>query len=258
MTNAPIAIVGIATELPSGTNADHNLSHDEFHEFLMAGKDSYERMPADRMNVEAWTGRGVGLTMTQKGSFLKDIGLFDPAEFGIAAKDARTFAVGVRRLVELSFLALLDSGIDYRGRNVGCYATAITTNIEDFADVGEMENRGSLAGIPCMVANKISYHLDLRGPSFPVDTACSSSGVALHLAVQAIRAGECEAAVVAGCQMNLQYVLSTESMFFITDRSTDLENSRPIARLVFLPPMACANHSMPTLTGKRIITGRAN
>ena len=71
-----------------------------------------------------------------------------------------------------------------------------------------MEARGSLAGIPCMVANKISYHLDLRGPSIPVDTACSSSAVALHLAVQAIRSGECEAAVVAGCQINLRQVAS--------------------------------------------------
>jgi acetyl-CoA acetyltransferase len=57
-----------------------------------------------------------------------------------------------------------------------------------------------------MIANKVSYHLDLRGPSIPIDTACSSSGVAIHMAVHAIRGGECEAAVVAGCQLNLRYV----------------------------------------------------
>ncbi len=67
-----------------------------------------------------------------------------------------------------------------------------------------MEPKGSLAGIPCMVSNKISYHLDLRGPSIPIDTACSSSAVAMHLAAQAIRNGECDAAVVAGCQLNLR------------------------------------------------------
>jgi acyl transferase domain-containing protein len=56
-----------------------------------------------------------------------------------------------------------------------------------------------------MVANRVSYHLDLRGPSVPVDTACSSSLIAMHLAVQSIRAGECEAAVVGGVQINLRY-----------------------------------------------------
>lgn len=57
-----------------------------------------------------------------------------------------------------------------------------------------------------MVANKISYHLDLQGPSIPVDTACSSTAVAFHMGVQAIRNGECEAAVIAGCQINLRFV----------------------------------------------------
>lgn len=55
-----------------------------------------------------------------------------------------------------------------------------------------------------MVANKVSYHLDLTGPSFPIQTACSSSAVATHVAVQALRAGECEAAVVGACQLNLR------------------------------------------------------
>lgn len=57
-----------------------------------------------------------------------------------------------------------------------------------------------------MVANRVSYHLDLRGPSVPVDTACSSSLTATHLAMQAINAGECESAVVGGSQINLRYV----------------------------------------------------
>lgn len=60
-----------------------------------------------------------------------------------------------------------------------------------------------------MVANKVAYHLDLCGPSLPVDTACSSTATATHLAVQAIRAGECEAAVVGGCQVNSRFVSTT-------------------------------------------------
>lgn len=66
---------------------------------------------------------------------------------------------------------------------------------------------GSFANIPAMVANRISYHLDLHGPSLPLDTACSSSLSATHLAVQALQSGECEAAVVGGAQINLRCVL---------------------------------------------------
>ncbi len=60
-----------------------------------------------------------------------------------------------------------------------------------------------------MIANRVSYHLDLRGPSVPVDTACSSSLYATHLAVQALRCGECEQAVVGGCQLNYRYVMES-------------------------------------------------
>ena len=60
-----------------------------------------------------------------------------------------------------------------------------------------------------MLANRVSYHLDLRGPSVPVDTACSSSLYATHLAVQALRNEECEAAVVGGSQINHRSVRET-------------------------------------------------
>lgn len=53
-----------------------------------------------------------------------------------------------------------------------------------------------------MIANKVSYHLDLLGPSVSLNTACSSSLTALHLAIQSVRSGDCKAAVVGGCQLN--------------------------------------------------------
>ncbi len=62
--------------------------------------------------------------------------------------------------------------------------------------------RDGFGGGAAAVANRISYSLDLLGPSMPVDTACSSSLMALHLGVQALRAGECEAAVIGGSQVN--------------------------------------------------------
>ncbi|KAH9841048.1 uncharacterized protein C8Q71DRAFT_890608 [Rhodofomes roseus] len=200
----PIAIVGIAAELPSGACADTNLDYRQFNKFLLDGAESYVRFPRDRLNIDSWQGEGLGRIATAHGSFLKDVDLFDHVEFGISTKDARAMSLSTRKLIELSFLALLDSGIDYQGRNVGCYASATNHDILSIAEPDVYEAQGSFGGIPCMVANKVSYHLDLRGPSIPVDTACSSSLTATHLAVQALRAGECESAVVAACQLNLR------------------------------------------------------
>ena len=67
------------------------------------------------------------------GAFLKDAQLFDNVEFGVSAKDAIAMTASSRRLIELSFLALLDSGIDYRGRKVGSFAAG--TNAEALAQV---------------------------------------------------------------------------------------------------------------------------
>lgn len=69
-----------------------------------------------------------------------------------------------------------------------------------------MEAVGSFGYAPAAIANRVSYHLDLRGPSIPLDTACSSSLYTTHLAMQALRNGDCDAAVVGGSQLNLRYV----------------------------------------------------
>lgn len=86
-----------------------------------------------------------------------------------------------------------------------CYIDALLSMIHQLCQ-DEFEARGSFAGIPTQIANKISYHLDLVGPSIPLDTACSSTLSAMHLAVQSIRAGDCEAALIGGCQLNHRFV----------------------------------------------------
>ncbi|OSX62618.1 hypothetical protein POSPLADRAFT_1141091 [Postia placenta MAD-698-R-SB12] len=201
----PIAIVGISAELPSGTYSKANLEHSSFFDFLLNGEESYECMPDGRFNVEAWKGNNRGEIRVNAGSFLKDIDLFDNVEFGISARDARTMAPATRKLVEQCFLALVDSGIDYRNRNVGCFTSGTNLELTNVADPDEFDCEGSFAGNPSMISNRVSTHLDLLGPSVPTDTACSSSLTALHLAVQSISNGECDAAVVAGCQLNHRF-----------------------------------------------------
>jgi acyl transferase domain-containing protein len=67
-------------------------------------------------------GKDAGRISTEYGTFLKHTDQLDHVELGITSKDARAMSLSTRKLIELSFLALLDSGIDYRGQNVGCFA----------------------------------------------------------------------------------------------------------------------------------------
>ncbi|KAJ7656557.1 hypothetical protein B0H17DRAFT_1265163 [Mycena rosella] len=198
----PIAIVGILVELPSGAYSNTNLDHASFFKFLLEKGQAYEDVPSDRFNIEAWKGDSLGQIHVQKGCFLKYIDLFDNVEFGISSCDARAMAPVTKKLLENYFLALLDSGIDYRKKRVGCYTSGNCIELSTVSNSDKYEPRGSFAGYPSMIANRVSNHLDLLGPSVPVDTACSSSLTALHLAVQAILLGDCQAAVVGGCQLN--------------------------------------------------------
>lgn len=72
--------------------------------------------------------------LPERGSFLKDLSLFDAVEFGITTKDARAMAVSTRKLIELAFLSLLDSGIEYRARNVGCFMSGVAFDLMNIAD----------------------------------------------------------------------------------------------------------------------------
>ncbi|KAF8192401.1 hypothetical protein K438DRAFT_2135640 [Mycena galopus ATCC 62051] len=216
----PIAIVGISAALPSGAYSETNLDHASFFDFLLRSGESYEPIPSTRFNIEAWKGSGIGQVSVDKGSFLKDIDLFDHVEFGISSRDARALSPATRQLLEHSFLALLDSGIDYRKRPVGCYMSGTSIDLSNVANPNVYEPRGSFGSLPAMIANRISNHLDLLGPSIPVDTACSSSLTALHVAVQALEAGDCEAAVVGGCQLNhrlMEWMIYTQSAVLSSD-----------------------------------------
>ncbi|KAH9942788.1 ketoacyl-synt-domain-containing protein [Amylocystis lapponica] len=203
--SAPIAIVGIAAQLPSGRYSDQNLDYHSFFQFLLEKGEAYETIPRERFNVQSIRGSGLGQVITDTGAFLKDVHLFDNLEFGITDRDARLMPVGTRKLIETAFLSLVDSGLDYRGKNVGCYVSGVAHDMLAVSGHDDSEARGSFAFAPAMVANRISYHLDLRGPSIPMDTACSSSLSATHLAVQALRTGDCEAAVVGGSQINHRF-----------------------------------------------------
>ncbi|KZT09317.1 uncharacterized protein LAESUDRAFT_548010 [Laetiporus sulphureus 93-53] len=196
----PVAIVGIAAQLPSGTHAQHDLDYKQFVEFLLNKGEAYEELPRERSNSTCWSEDASSRNTSPHGSFLKDTGSFDHVEFGISNEEARNMALSTKKLLELSFLSLIDAGINYRGQNVGWYASGTAHDVLSVAELDDQEGKSAFASIPCL-ADEISRHLDLRGPCVPIDATCNSSLTALHLAVQAIRAGECDAAVVAGCHL---------------------------------------------------------
>ncbi|TFK24574.1 hypothetical protein FA15DRAFT_756455 [Coprinopsis marcescibilis] len=215
-----IAIVGLSVELPSGNYSTENLDHASFFDFLLNSGNAYEDIPSNRFNIEAWKGNALGSVYPRKGAFLKDIDMFDHVEFGISSRDAQAMAPATRKLLENSFLALLDSGLDYRRKRVGVYTAGTNIEMTNVAEADELEARGSFGGYPAMIANRISNHLDLLGPSLPVDTACSSTLTAMHLAIQGIMSGDCEAAVVGGCQLNhrlIDWILYSQGSLLARD-----------------------------------------
>lgn len=91
-------------------------------------------------NENSWRGLGPGQIKVGTGSFLKNISEFDHVEFGVTAKDAKAMALSTRKLLELSFLSLLDSGINYRGQDVGCYMSAVDFDILSIANQVRLTN----------------------------------------------------------------------------------------------------------------------
>jgi acyl transferase domain-containing protein/thioesterase domain-containing protein/acyl carrier protein len=199
----PLAIIGIGCRLPG--EAD---SPAAFWRMLCAGTDAVQEIPADRWNIAAHydpnPGR-IGKSISRWGGFIRNIDQFDPAFFGISAREASSMDPQQRLLLEASWEALEDAGQRLerlRGSNTGVFVGVSTTDYSSLQNPsGERDasDTYSATGSTLSVAaNRISYCLDLRGPSLVTDTACSSALTACHVAALSLARGECELAVVAG------------------------------------------------------------
>ncbi|MFC9288990.1 beta-ketoacyl synthase N-terminal-like domain-containing protein [Streptomyces sp. NPDC057052] len=191
-----IAVVGLAGRYPQAADLDR------FWQLLEQGYDAIGPLPAER-HRPGWP---VDLMW---GAFLDDVDRFDPLFFAISPRDAVLMDPQERLFLEVAWEALEDAGYtrarlrEQHGGRVGVFAGAMY-NEYPFLGVeqsllGPAADTGSaLAGI----ANRVSYFLDLNGPSMTVDTMCSASLTAVHLAVRALRQGECEAALVGGVNLS--------------------------------------------------------
>ncbi|KAH6614378.1 polyketide synthase [Chaetomium sp. MPI-SDFR-AT-0129] len=201
----PIAIVGMSCRLPGEVS-----NPGEFYRMLCRKRSGWSLVPKDRFNAEAYRHPNPdkkGCMNSQGGYFIKDdISMFDAAFFDITKKEAESMDPAQRLLLECAYEALENSGTPREvvsGKNVGVfvggnYGEHRVGNLRDLDHIPSFDATGNQGAF---LAGRLAYYFNLKGPTFTVDTACSSSMHALHLAVQSIRAGESEQAIVGASHL---------------------------------------------------------
>ncbi|MEM9506113.1 MAG: alpha/beta fold hydrolase [Cyanobacteria bacterium P01_E01_bin.35] len=183
-----IAIIGMSCRFP-GAN-----SPAQFWELLRSGKDAISK--CDRWEGESW------------GGLIDNVDRFDPQFFGITPREAQAIDPQQRLLLEVSWSALEDAAVannHLAGSNTGVF---IGISSSDYSQLrfhygSALDAYVGTGNAHSIAANRLSYLLDLKGPSLAVDTACSSSLVALHLASQSLKTGECDQAIAGGVNLML-------------------------------------------------------
>ncbi|MFJ2760404.1 type I polyketide synthase [Streptomyces prasinus] len=197
----PVAVVGMGLRCPGG-----NDDVDAFADFLREGRSGIGPLPAGErreMTHDADSGAGL-LDGPPRGGFIEGVDQFDAAFFSVSPKEAPYVAPQQRLALETAWKALEHAGIDplaLRHSDSGVFMGVTSLDyIFEATDLAAADLTPYLApGLTHSgVSGRLSYVLGLRGPSMSIDTTCSSSLVAAHLAVQALRAGECGIALVGG------------------------------------------------------------
>ncbi|KAF4951266.1 hypothetical protein FSARC_12965 [Fusarium sarcochroum] len=209
----PIAIVGMGCRLPGGADDPESL-----WKLVSEGRSAWSKVPADRWNEESFyhPGTSVHEAVNHRGGhFLqKDPGLWDANFFGVASAEAKALDPQGRILLETSYEALENAGMSLeaiRGSNAAVYVALFSQDWETMLlkDTHELAKHHLLGTTKSLIANRVSYFLDVRGPSLTLDTACSGGLVALHLACQALRTGESNLALACGTNL----ILTPDIMF---------------------------------------------
>ncbi|MFZ3473467.1 SDR family NAD(P)-dependent oxidoreductase [Streptomyces sp. 4.24] len=208
--NQPVAVIGAGLRLPGGIE-----DLDGYWAALAEGRDGVRPMPHGRKGPFArdWEG------LPQRGGFLDEVLDFDAEFFGISPREARHLDPQHRLLLEVAWEAMEHAGLPSRtlaAARTGLYLGVMWQDYREWCE-GEPDAYWATGNGHNFAAGRVAYALGLTGPAMTVDTACSSSLVAVHLAVQALRRGDCEIAFAAGANLimsprTMQLVQETRSL----------------------------------------------
>jgi len=199
-----VAIIGCSFRLPS-TDTKH------FWQDLMEERDLITEVDSERWAKESLkhpNKKHPGTSYTFAAGSIGDISQFDAEFFGISPREAALMDPQQRLLLEMSWEALENAGVKpstLSGSDCGVFIGMASTDYanrlaDDLSAIDSLTATGTTASI---AANRISYVLNLRGPSMVIDTACSSSMVAFHQACNSIRSGEITQALVGGVSLHI-------------------------------------------------------
>ena len=193
----PVAVVGVGLRFPGGID-----TLDAYWDALATQRDLVREIPDARRAPfgAAWD------QVPHKAGFLDEVTGFDAGFFGISPREARAMDPQHRLLLEVAWEALEHAALppdQLRGSRTGLYIGI--TGQSDYRDwqSGEPDAYWATGNGHCFAAGRLAYAMGFQGPAMAVDTACSSGLVAVHLASQALRRGECEVAVAGGVNLIL-------------------------------------------------------
>jgi acyl transferase domain-containing protein len=191
----PIAIIGIGCRFPKAQNPE------SFWQLLRNGVDAITEVPSDRWYSDS-------NTHARWGGFLEQVDRFDPGFFGISPREAQSIDPQQRLLLEVAWETLENAGVNPKklaGSQTGVFVgvTNVDYNRLVCKELSNLEPYSGTGTSNSIAANRLSYFLDLRGPSVAIDTACSSSLVALHFACQSLHSGESDLCLAGGVNLIL-------------------------------------------------------
>jgi acyl transferase domain-containing protein/acyl carrier protein len=202
----PVAIVGMACRFPGKANTPEN-----YWELLRTGTDAITEIPPHRWDINEYYDAdpdAPGKMISRWGGFLDDIDLFDAQFFKIAPRDAVHMDPQHRLLLEVAWEALENAGLgaeQLAGNQTGVFIGAVHNDYQvlQSGDTSHLDAYTASGMAHSMMVGRLSYLLDLHGPSLAVDTACASSLTAVHLACQSLRADECSIALAGAVNLIL-------------------------------------------------------